>query len=90
MFTIKLYAENYGRQVIKTAESFTILRTVDSGGWIAEITLHQKDPGLDSRVDVNAQPLPEGDTYSAPRFEKAIIENASGKTTEIINCRPPC
>lgn len=92
MFTIKFYSTGSGhpdgyRQVIKSAESFTILR---GDGGTAEITLHQKDPAFDSRIDIadcsaSAAPRPDG---WPPAFESAIIENAAGKTTEIINLRP--
>jgi len=87
MFTIKLYSTGPGhpdgyRQVIKSAESFTILRGDDGS---AEITLHQKFSENDSRVDICGDPRPE---HFPPRFESAIIENAAGKTTEMINLRP--
>jgi hypothetical protein len=96
MFTIKLYTTgpkcpgdavgNY-RQVIRQADSFTILRADDGS---AEITLHQKDRSEDCRIDIadtgpNGAPRPEG---WPPCFESAIIENAAGKTTEMINLRP--
>ncbi len=89
MFTIKFYSMsqlspgNY-RQVIKQAESFTVLRGDDGS---AEITLHQKDPADDRRIDIadGSTPRPEG---WPPCFESAIIENAAGKTTEMINLRP--
>jgi hypothetical protein len=85
MFTIKFYQTSAGgsRQVIKQAESFTILRADDGS---AEITLHQKNGADDSRVDIKeAAPHNEG---APPRFESAIIENAAGRTTEIIKLRP--
>jgi hypothetical protein len=90
MFTIKFYSTGPGspdgyRQVIKEAESFTILRGDDG---TAEITLHQRDPAFDQRIDIGdcSKPsLPEG--FPA-RFESAIIENSAGKTTEMINFRP--
>lgn len=88
MFTIKFYSTSPHshpgayRQVIKEAESFTILRGDDG---TAEITLHQKNSGLDSRIDISDCPRPTG---SPPCFESAIIENAAGKTTEMINLRP--
>ena len=79
MFTIKLY-DDEGRQVIKAADSFTLLRFPLG----AEITLHRKS-GDDERYDVG--PLigldgPAG-TPEYP-FRMAIIENHFGKTTEII------
>jgi hypothetical protein len=89
MFTIKFYNTGPGgyRQVIKQAESFTVLRADDG---TAEITLHQKDQSDDRRIDIadcsaSSAPRPEG---WPPCFESAIIENAAGKTTEMINFRP--
>jgi hypothetical protein len=66
------------------AESFTILR--DPAG-CAEITLHQKNQTDDSRVDVG----PADDKRDAlwPHlFQRAIIENAAGRTTEMISAPP--
>lgn len=83
MFTIKLYQDK-GRQKIMAAESFTILRG-GSNLSEAEITLHQKN-GDGVRYDIKAEP-PEN--YDGPTiFQKAIIENMAGKTTEIIQLRP--
>lgn len=83
MFTIKFYSQGGFRQVIKEAESFTILRAEDG---TAEITLHQKNQADDSRIDINDDgPKPDG---WPPRYSKAIIENAAGRTTEIIALRP--
>lgn len=82
MFTIKFYSDNGFRQKILSAESFTVLR--DEGGE-AEITLHRKGETYDDvRYDIKrSAPLPND--YSGPAiFQKAIIENAAGKTTEII------
>jgi len=85
VFTIKLYSENDCRLVIKSAESFTILRGKDDEGGEAEITLHQKNQSDDMRVDIKHEPNPPG----WPRtFAKAIIENAQGRTTEIIALGP--
>lgn len=83
MFTIKLY--NGGRQKILSAESFTILRGPISANSAAEITLHQKNPADDVRYDVTNEIRPEG---WPERFDKAIIENAAGRTTEIIQLAP--
>lgn len=88
MFTIKFYSTTSPnspagyRQKILQADSFTILR-MDDG--TAEITLHQKDHAEDRRFDINGDPAQDG---WPPRFESAIIENAAGKTTEMINLRP--
>lgn len=79
-FTIKFYSDDGFRQIIRTAESFTILR----GGNEAEITLHQKNPADDSRIDIKAPAdLADPNVYP-PRYAKAIIENEHGRTTEII------
>jgi hypothetical protein len=83
MFTIKLYSHDSFRQKILQAESFTILRGDDGG---AEITLHQAD-GDGIRYDVAPErPLANGDLRQF--FGSAIIENAAGKTTEIIRLGP--
>lgn len=85
MFTIKFYSVSLGgcRQVIKEAESFTILKSDDG---TVEITLHQRDQAYDRRIDIGdtSKPIPEG---WPPRFESAIIENSAGKTTEMVNYR---
>jgi hypothetical protein len=82
MFTIKLYSDDGYRIIVKSAESFTILRSEDGE---AEITLHQRNPGDDCRIDIKSgNPAPGW----PPVFAKAIIENAAGKTTEIIALRP--
>lgn len=80
MFTIKFYSDDGYRQRILEAESFTILR--DASGEGAEITLHRKDQKDDIRIDVTYMPA-EG------RYRKAIIENAAGRTTEIIAAQMP-
>jgi hypothetical protein len=86
MFTAKFYSDNGYRQRIVSAESFTILRG-DNG--TAEITLHQKNQTDDARVDINWDEAPR-DSYMPPVYQKVIIENATGKTTEIIalGCNP--
>lgn len=84
MFTIKFYNCDGFRQVIKEAESFTILRSDDG---CAEITLHQKNQSDDSRVDIKDE-RDQVCNWSPPCFGKAIIENAAGRTTEIIVLRP--
>ena len=87
MFTIKLYGST-GHCRILEAESFSILRG-DFGE--AEITVHQKDPEdtrrYDLRGDGDGSILEEGFN---PVFQRAIIENSNGKTTEVLTayCRP--
>lgn len=84
MFTIKFYSGDGCRQIIREAESFTILRCPpgnDDG--TAEITLHQKDGSRDSRIDI-ADDSKQPDGWP-PRYAKAIIENSFGKTTEIVS-----
>lgn len=83
MFTIKFYSHDGCRQIIEQADSFTILRSpVGSDEESVEITMHQKN-GESTRRDIAADyPRPIG---HVPIFGKAIIENAAGKTTEIIH-----
>jgi len=85
MFTVKLYRDNGARQRVYEAESFTILRPCSEkqGQW-AEITAHRKS-GDDIRFDIGDTPHdPEGGVW-----EKAILENALGRTTEIIAFSTP-
>lgn len=84
MFTIKLYSEDGYRSVIKSAESFTILRE----GGEAEITLHQRNPAEDSRVDIRHSEKSNRAPEFPPSFGKAIIENAAGRTTEMVTLGP--
>jgi hypothetical protein len=88
MFTIKFYSHEPDspdgrtgyRQRILSAESFTILRNATG----AEITLHQRNPIEDYRVDIGPD-LGEASIV----YQKAIIENSTGKTTEIIAASGP-
>lgn len=75
MFTIKLYGMN-GRSRIEQADSFTIVRQ----DFNFEITLHRKTLD-DVRFDVS---LDEPDDSDTTHWEKAIIENQFGATTEVI------
>lgn len=84
MFTAKFYSDNGFRQRIMSAESFTLLRAEDG---TAEITLHQKNQSEDCRIDINWDDAPR-DSYMPPLYQKAIIENPAGKTTEIIALGP--
>lgn len=80
MFTIKLYQDNYHQRIIE-AESFTIIRERDA----VEITLHgMMDEGkrIDRRYDLTHCARPEG--WPA-QYTRAIIENSSGKTTEVLS-----
>lgn len=88
MFTIKLYRDSGFRQLILEAESFTVLRTQNSG---VEITLHRpQGPNgeyRDVRYDLGDCGVER--EFGFPEiFERAIIENANGKTTEIISLPP--
>lgn len=78
MFTLKFikrFDDRVGdRTVIKTAESLTIIRDTDGAG----VTMHR--PGGDERVDVGFL-----DDRNPEGFDRVIIENAAGKTTEIIS-----
>ena len=91
MFTIKLYNEYNasGRSEkirIFEAESFTILKDLENGD--AEITLHQKNGDGDARYDIIGNPGPRDD-FMPPVFQRAIIENSSGKTTEMVGAFGP-
>ena len=77
MFTIKAYADGFITRILE-ADSFTIL---DGPNGTREITLH-RDSGEDVRIDVCQKPSGP-DRF--PYYQKAIIENAAGKTTEIIH-----
>lgn len=93
MFTIKFYSGDGCRQRILSAESFTVLRNpigTDSDGSDggAEITLHMKNPGEDMRIDVRADVGKPSTIGYPPVYQKAIIENAAGRTTEIIGLNP--
>jgi len=84
MFTIKLYVGSKSR--IYEAESFTVLRCNQGStdgpcyDW-AEVTAHNI-PGCDSlRFDIGPSPYePSGGNY-----DRAIIENSAGRTTEMID-----
>ena len=89
MFTIKFYSGDGCRQIIREAESFTILRSpAGERDFVAEITLHQKVGFESCRIDVGDESVerPEG---WPPVFAKAIIENSAGRTTEIVGDRGP-
>lgn len=89
MFTVKFFGsyENglYHRQRIYSAEDLTILKARDGS---AEITLHQKNPSDSFRIDVEWEGFSERDPGSPPVYQKAVIENASGRTTEIVVLGP--
>lgn len=83
MFTVKFYSDDGYRQLIRSAESLTILK---GEGDEAEITLHQRNQSEDSRIDIKHDVLRDP---SWPQvFAKAIIENAAGRTTQIIALGP--
>lgn len=90
MFTIKLYKDQGYRQLILEAESFSVLRNEGSD---SEITLHRK-PGTDGEYNDVRYDIADdadrvaGERFMPERFDKAIIENAHGKTTEIISLTP--
>ncbi len=86
MFTAKFYSADGFRQVIKEAESFTVLRSEDG---CAEITLHHKNPADDHKIDIAEDGRPARGAGWPPCFAKAIIENAAGRTTEIVALAGP-
>lgn len=94
MFTLKLYANNGWRQRIVEVESFTIIRngsaypgTVKKSEHDArvEITAHYKGD-YSERFDIGIDAVEDGILADGLRmnYSEAIIENAAGKTTEII------
>lgn len=85
MFTIKFYSADGFRQIIKEAESFTILRPRNEPFGSAEITLHQKNGSEDIRYDVKDEGTGHAGYVGPERFSKAIIENSAGRTTEIVS-----
>lgn len=100
MFTIKL--KTGYRTIIKEAESFSILRdgpvppdatfmvkeTDPTAGIEAEITLHQRS-GESCRYDIGDVRERDRPEFWPPVFQVAYIENAAGKTVEIIGSRGP-
>ncbi len=87
MFTVKFYNESGSRIVLKEAESFTILKSLDGSG--AEISLHQKNSADDIRIDIGYEENVGRDVNWPPIYQKAIIENSHGRTTEIIGLGLP-
>lgn len=99
MFTLKLYNWNGARIDIVEVESFTVLRNAKGSpgtpeqpmtpreGYyaLAEISAHLKN-GESRRYDIQGHGDP---SWPIASFEKAIIENAAGRTTEIIGCDLP-
>lgn len=81
MFTIKFYTEDSLRCVIKSAESFTVLKHFTPGR--IEITMHQKN-GDGERVDL-FDPRTGSSDDPPIRYSRAIIENAQGRTTEVLS-----
>ena len=89
MFTAKFYSDLGSRIRIVPAETLTILEMPDG----YEVTLHGKTIGDDVRFDVK-DPWPEARTSDEQskqwpqRFQRLIIENTAGKTTEFIDLHP--
>lgn len=83
MFTVKAYKGDNVR--LYEADSITILRSVDCYPEESEITLHRVI-GEDLRIDVKEDKPVEPIWPS--RFDKVIIENSAGKTTEIVRYMP--
>lgn len=86
MFTIKLYTDapsNHGTAFIASADKVTIYRYSTTGS--AQISAHRKN-GDDECFWVGAPDhgLPNGTRI----FDHAIIENANGRTTEIVHQIP--
>jgi hypothetical protein len=84
MFTVKLYSHSGYRQVILEAESFTILHNQDG---TREVTLHRPlgPSGEYNDVRHDIGPEQERDCIQPSLWARAIIENAAGRTTEMVN-----
>jgi hypothetical protein len=83
MFTIKCYTEQ-GRCIIRSAESFTILRDDRTGE--AEITLHNGVALASERVDIVPADRKREEGWP-PTFQWAYIVNGAGNTVEIIRLK---
>jgi len=81
MFTLKLYQADKLR--IVECVSVTVYRWENGS---AQVTIHEKIPGFDTVACVGDPPVMAGD--GSPIYDRAILENAAGKTTEIINAFP--
>lgn len=81
MFTLKLYQADKIR--IVECESVTVYRWANGA---AQVTLHQKPGGFDSVACVGDPPPMAADGSMV--YDRAIVENASGKTTEMIYPEP--
>lgn len=79
MFTLKLYGAEEFRQVIRQADSFTILRPKDGH---VEISAHTADGSY--LYDLYAPNLMPDYESAVPIFARAIIENEKGRTTEMV------
>jgi hypothetical protein len=83
MITVKLYRD--GKTRIYEAGSVTILRSVGVFS-DSEITLHGIPGHDDLRVDVTQRE--ENPESPVTHWDCAVIENANGKTSEIIRTHP--
>lgn len=81
MFTIKFV--NGTKTHIKEAESFTVIQNSDNNSSWMEVTLHQHNVAIDTRVDVGSSPYLELIGQSN-LWDTAYIENAMGKTVQIV------
>lgn len=91
MLTLKVYADNGFRTRIIECESVSVIRP---GNCSVEITCHGircNGDWTDRRFDIVGVDYAPREGDDPFRWEKAIIENANGKTTEIIyaNGLPP-
>jgi hypothetical protein len=79
MFTVKLYGKDRAR--ITRADFLTI---IDESEFLKGITLHHANAGDDEVYYVGT--ITAGTAYADQHrtYDRAIIENAAGKTTEIL------
>lgn len=85
MFTLKLYGN--GRIRIVSAESFTVYQY---NNFACQITAHQKDQGDDRCFYVGDDRACDVAIISEREvwYSRAFIENASGRTSEVIEPPP--
>jgi len=91
MFTVKLYRDAsdektglVSRSRIATAEYLTV---IDESRYLKGVTLHRRDPMDDEVYYVGT--ITDTTSYADVHrtYDQAIVENAAGKTTEIIRPR---
>jgi hypothetical protein len=83
MFTVKLYRE--GRLRVLAALSFTVVEDCDA---VKQITLHRGDSVDDECFWIGSVIDARSHVDGHRLYDRAIVENANGKTTEMIFASP--